>query len=468
MRFFFKTAFFLFAAAVSLIFCDRAFALNAENGIFQTDADGYTKFTGETKPEKFVNYYIDDTVKINKDESFCFPKTSVLRIKKGAELQIYVGGAADIRGTLIIEEGARVTVSGELKLREGARAECFGELVSTAKSTVVISGEFRSFSSSVVVFSGNTSLCKSGTYLNDGTTTFAKNANAVISGMFDVSKKGKLLIKGTFSTTLNAEVNIRGYILLTGKYYNTGELFLRKDATDMLGEGQFVTGTSGRVFDERKDEISDDENDAGGENEENYPKMLKGIDVSYWQGAIDWKKVKAAGIDFMIARASLGDYYVDETLDYNMTEAKRNGIKVGAYHFLQADTVEKARTEAKFFIEAIKPYKLDLPAIVDIEDTRHIKLSKEELTKIADVFCEELKKAGYEPMIYSSASWLNEKLNTKELSDYGIWVAHWGTVKPAFSGDYAVWQFSCKGIVSGISGDVDLNIAYKDSLSAYR
>ena len=109
-----------------------------------------------------------------------------------------------------------------------------------------------------------------------------------------------------------------------------------------------------------------------------------------------------------------------------------------------------------------KPYKFDFPVVVDIEDSRHEKLSVEQLTQITAVFCEEIKKAGYQPMIYSSASWLNHKLDTKKLSEYDIWVAHWGTKKPAYSGDYTVWQYSCKGIVSGINGGVDLNIAYKN------
>ncbi len=454
MKRIFKTAFFIIFAGLSVFFAAEAYAEEEPPEEPQTDENGYVKVTEDTIPEENVNYYIDDVVKIY--DGIIFPENTELLIKNGAEFQLYAGGTADIRGTLVIEQGARATVSGTFLARDSSKVECNGEFAATKSSDVHIAGEFINGEKSVTAFSGKLSLYNSGVYENKGVTSFAKSAEAVLSGNYIVPESGELFIRGRVSTTLNSEISADGYVYLSGRLYNTGTVSFGKKAVNVFKDGQFVLGKSGRVLDERAEEKS--ESNKAGENK----KMLRGIDVSYYQGAVDWKKVKEAGIDFAFLRSSVGDYYTDETFDYNMTEAQRAGIKVGVYHYLRADSAESARAEAKYFLDIIKQYKPDFPIVVDIEDSRQQKLSVGELTLIADIFCKEVKKAGYEPMIYSSASWLNNKLDTKKLSDYEIWVAHWGTLKPAYNGSYGVWQYSCKGRVSGISGAVDLNIAYKD------
>lgn len=420
----------------------------------QIDENGYIKVTEDTVPEENLNYYIDDAVEIH--EGIVFPESAGLLIKKGAHLQLYAGGTADIRGTLVVEQGAMVTVSGTFLARENSKVECDGEFAATKSSDVHIAGEFINGGESTVSFGGKLSLYNSGVYENKGATSFAKSAEAVLSGNYVVPESGKLFIRGSVSTTLNSEISADGYVYLSGRLYNTGTVSFGKKAVNVFKDGQFVLGKSGRVLDERAEEKSEN-NKTGGDK-----KTLRGIDVSYYQGAVDWKKVKAAGIDFAFLRSSVGDYYTDETFDYNISEAQRAGIKVGVYHYCRADSAESARAEAKYFLDIVKQYKPDFPVVVDIEDGRQEKLSVEELTLIADIFCEEVKKAGFQPMIYSSASWLNNRLDTKKLSDNEIWVAHWGTLKPAYNGSYGVWQYSCKGRVSGINGAVDLDIAYID------
>ena len=457
MKFFFKAVILIFAVAASVFFTRHAFAAAAEDEPF-VDENGYTRFTGEFEPTSFTNYYIDGIVKINEDESFSFPKTSILTVRKGAELQVYVGGAVKFEGALIIEQGARVTVSGELTAYEGSRIECFGEFVSTRKSTVLLAGKFSNNENSAVVFGGKVNLYKTGAYENAGSTTFSNSAIADVSGKYDVSENGRLFVKGTFNTTLNAKASVKGYVYLSGKIYNTGELTFYEGAADVL-DGQFVTGKSGRVFDKR---VPEKAAETSADKTEGSRRMLRGIDVSYWQGAIDWERVKASGVDFAFLRASVSDYYSDETFYYNITQAQRAGIKVGVYHYCKATTGASARAEARFFLDALEPYELDFPIVVDIEDSTQEGLSVDELTRVAMVFCDEIKKAGYTPMIYSSASWLNNRLDMSRLSEYEVWVAHWGTTKPAYRGSFGVWKYSCEGRVSGISGDVDLNVAYID------
>ena len=452
MKRIFKIAFFIIFAALSVFFTAGAYAEEEQEP--QVDENGYVKVTEDTIPEENVNYYIDDTVEIH--DGIMFPESTTLLIKKGAEFQLYAGGTADIRGTLVIEQGARATVSGTFRMSEKSKAECNGEFAATKSSDVHIAGEFLNGDESTVAFSGKLSLYNSGVYENKGATSFAKSAEAVLSGNYIVPESGRLFIRGSVSTTLNSKMTADGYVYLSGRLYNTGKLSFGKKAVNVFKDGQFIITKSGRVYDERAEEKSE-----SNETSET-KKTLRGIDVSYYQGAIDWKRVKAAGIDFAVLRSSVGDYYTDETFDYNITEAQRAGIKVGVYHYCLANSAESARTEAKYFLDIVKQYKPDFPLVVDIEDSRQQKLSVEQLTLVADIFCEEIKKAGYEPMIYSSASWLNNKLDTKELSDYELWVAHWGVLKPSFKGSYGMWQYACSGRVSGISGAVDLDIAYID------
>ena len=196
-------------------------------------------------------------------------------------------------------------------------------------------------------------------------------------------------------------------------------------------------------------------------------KGIKGIDVSYAQGAINWRKVRLAGINFAIIRASRG--YISEqkpmmqdvTFEYNITEATAAGIDVGVYHYLYATTVEEARKEAKFFIETIKPYKITYPVILDVEEQYQADLGKEKITAICKAFLEEIEAAGYYAMIYANKAWLTNYLDMEQLKDYDVWLAQWNTI-PTYNGPFGMWQYSSKGIVSGIDGYVDLNISYKD------
>ncbi len=187
---------------------------------------------------------------------------------------------------------------------------------------------------------------------------------------------------------------------------------------------------------------------------------LKGIDVSSWQDIIDWKRVKNAGIDFAILRSS---FYVkkDKTFDYNIVEAQKAGVMVGVYHYCYATTVLEAREEARYFLSVIEPYELDFPVILDFEDPSQEDLGKSRLTAIAKAFLDEIKNAGYYPMLYANKHWLTTLLDMNRLSEYDLWLAEWRS-SPTYSGNFGIWQYSSEGRVSGIRGDVDLNLCYRD------
>lgn len=191
---------------------------------------------------------------------------------------------------------------------------------------------------------------------------------------------------------------------------------------------------------------------------------IKGIDVSQWQGRIDWEKVKADGIEFAILRAGYGRVSTqkDPYFEDNYKAAKAAGIKIGAYHYSYAKTVADAKQEAKTFLAWLKGKQFEYPVCFDIEDECQKNLSIKTCSDITRAFCEEVEKAGYYVAVYSFKSFLESKLDADIRSRYDIWVAHTGVSETSYKGQFGMWQYSHKGTVSGITGDVDLNYAYKD------
>lgn len=189
----------------------------------------------------------------------------------------------------------------------------------------------------------------------------------------------------------------------------------------------------------------------------------KGIDVSKWQGNIDWAKVKAAGIQFAMLRGGFGKTasQIDSKFEQNYRNAKAVGMPVGVYHYSYAKTVEDAKKEAQFCLSYIKGKTFEYPIAFDIEDNSQANLGKATLTAIAKAFCAEVEKAGYYVCIYANLDWLKNKLDMAALSDYDVWVAQWAN-KCSYGGAYGMWQYSDKGSVNGISGNVDMDEAYKD------
>lgn len=194
--------------------------------------------------------------------------------------------------------------------------------------------------------------------------------------------------------------------------------------------------------------------------------MVKGVDVSTWQGVIDWDKVKKDGISFAIIRCGYGTTGVDKQFARNMKEARRVGIKVGVYLYSYAHGVAEAQAEARHCLDLVKEYgKLDLPIYYDEEESYQFPRAKE----LATAFCEVIESAGYWAGIYSSSSkWQNE---LKGLDRFTKWVANWGSNsrpahncgKPNVSG-CDIHQYSSVGNVSGIAGDVDMDELYRTSL----
>lgn len=189
-----------------------------------------------------------------------------------------------------------------------------------------------------------------------------------------------------------------------------------------------------------------------------------GIDVSSWQGDIDFEQLKQSGVEFIIIRVGsrMGpdeDFFVDSKFKQNMEGAKKYNIPVGLYFYSYATSVEDARKEAQWVLKQIKGYDIDLPIAFDWEEWRYFnsyEVSFFGLTSMAEAFLEEIEKAGYTGMLYSSKTYLEHVWFPME---YPVWLAHY-TDETNYEGDYRFWQMMNSGRVAGIEGDVDINIYY--------
>lgn len=192
-----------------------------------------------------------------------------------------------------------------------------------------------------------------------------------------------------------------------------------------------------------------------------------GIDVSKWQGNIDWAQVKASGVEFAIIRAgyrgsTVGSIMEDPYFEKNMKGAIANGVKVGVYFFSMARNEEEAIQEAAWLVSAIRKYSITYPVAYDLESWgqgRIADVSYSQLTSNAIAFLGYVKSSGYTPMMYASKNDFNNRWETNRISGCKFWLAHY-TDKTDYRGSYQMWQYSSKGSVPGISGYVDMNIAY--------
>ena len=198
---------------------------------------------------------------------------------------------------------------------------------------------------------------------------------------------------------------------------------------------------------------------------------IKGIDVSTYQGDIDWEKVAASGVKFVFIRLGYRGYesgllVKDDRFEDNIRGALQNGIAVGVYFVTQAISVEEAVEEAQFVMENIRPYNVTWPIVLDIEDAasataRTAELSQQARTDHAIAFCETVKESGYMPMLYCNIRWFIEKLDITRITDYDKWFAQYFR-KPFFPYAFQVWQYSSTGRIDGIEGNVDYNISFVD------
>lgn len=203
---------------------------------------------------------------------------------------------------------------------------------------------------------------------------------------------------------------------------------------------------------------------------------MNGIDVAVYQKNVDWKKVRAAGIEFAMIKAGQGgdlkksgiSPFEDSMFEKHVRDAHEAGVKCGAYFYLMGTTREEVLREADFFIRSLNRVRdmIAYPCAVDMEDDRYTRLSRDNNASLIKIFCGALHEAGYIPMIYTNRAFSTHYINMKTLRGYDVWFALYR--KSGSSGpvpddvdDITMWQWGT-GEVDGISGQIDMNIGYKD------
>lgn len=338
----------------------------------------------------------------------------------------------------------------------------------------------------LTVVSSNDAIAKAAVTDNVITVTGVAEGSAVITVKY---LKGEDEVLATCAVTVkpspredkttklkDAEGNIL-YVMEDNKYreavhadYYTAEKFFVKGAAKYTGwqtidgkvyffnaSGDKVTGE--QVIQGAKYTFASDGSMVVGDG-------VMGIDVSKWNGTIDWAAVKNSGISYVIIRcgyrgSSEGTLIEDPKFKTNIEGAAKAGLKVGVYFFTQAVDDVEAVEEASMVLELVKNYKISYPIFLDVEPSggRADKIDKATRTAVCKAFCETIKKAGYTAGIYANKTWLNEKIDASALGSHKIWLAQYAAT-PTYSGRYDLWQYSSTGRVSGISGDVDLNVSY--------
>jgi len=201
--------------------------------------------------------------------------------------------------------------------------------------------------------------------------------------------------------------------------------------------------------------------------------MLNGIDVSTFQGTIEWRVTRLSGIDFAMIKATQGrgespatehlQAFTDSRFAYNIEHAHAAGIKCGVYHYFTARTSEEVDREVEYFLSVIRPHrdKIDLWAAVDVESEPHLMgLSPSALTALVKRFMRKVKAAGFKPMLYTNLNYLYYRYTRNAFANEDIWLAQWGASKPAE--DCKIFQHSAEGRVPGVTTNVDLNYGYFD------
>ena len=188
-----------------------------------------------------------------------------------------------------------------------------------------------------------------------------------------------------------------------------------------------------------------------------------GIDVSKHQGEIDWEKVKDQ-IDFAIIRlgwiGNKENHTLDTWFERNYNKCKELGIPVGVYVYNYCNSVDTAKQAANWTIKKLEGKTLELPVFIDMEDSSIAGIGKEKLSNICIEFNDIIAKAGYEPGIYANRNWFDNYLNKDLRTKYTCWIAHYTNTNQNYDEEFSIWQYTSKGLIKGISGDVDLNIIY--------
>ena len=352
--------------------------------------------------------------------------TNVLKIKEIKDKLITLEGVATGTATVEVKCKAELKVTVPGKDGEKDKEEILTTEAKAQICTVEVKANPKKDTSTVLKD-------------NQGRVVFVQENNTYREARYaDYYTHSRFYVKGEAKYTGWQTLNGKRYYFTSAGKAVTGEQVIQGVKYNFASDGSLVTG-SGTL----------------------------GIDVSKWNGNIDWDAVKKSGVSYVIIRcgyrgSSQGALIKDSKFETNIKGAINAGLKVGVYFFSQAIDKNEAVEEASMVLDCIKNYKISYPIFLDVEPSggRADSISTAARTEICKTFCETIQSYGYTAGIYANKNWFSEKINTNELSGkYKIWLAQYAA-EPTYTGRYDMWQYKSTGKINGISGDVDMNLSY--------
>ena len=390
----------------------------------------------------------------------------------------YADGNTDTEGSA--ELTVTVTPAPTLTLDKTAATAYVGEpLILNVTASGTASAELKAVSQDALVASVSVSgTAVTVTGLKAGTTniTVSLAGNESVQAVCVVTVKDnpksdrKSLLKDASGHPLYVQENGEYREAVYADYYvETNKFYLRTEARytgwqNLDGKVYYFTATGEKVVGEQviqgaKYQFASDGSLVTGTG-------TLGIDVSKWNGAIDWNEVKKSGVGYVIIRcgyrgSSAGSLIEDPRFAANIKGATAAGLKVGVYFFTQAIDEREAVEEASMVLELVKNYTISYPIFLDVESSggRADNIDRGVRTAVCKAFCQTIQNAGYTAGIYANKNWLENKIDAAALSGYKIWLAQYAG-KPTYTGRYDMWQYRSDGSVGGIKGNVDMNLSY--------
>ena len=449
-------------------------SLNVEAGKEATAQVKVTNFTGAT-------------YKITANSN---DKAATAAVDANGKITVKGVAAGDAKITVTVTMGTETkTLDLAVKVTNGIKITLDKTAVTVyPKSTTAVTASV-SGSGTITADSGDKNIATVAVSGKTITVTGVKKGTATITVTY---KEGSAEAKATFTVTVAGDVNPREdtktplkdtsgrqlYVSIGDNqyraaayadYYTATKFFLMEEARYtgwqtldgkvyfFKADGSKVTGE--QVIQGAKYNFASDGSLVVGSG-------TMGIDVSKWNGSIDWNAVKNSGVNYVIIRvgyrgSSQGALIEDPKFKTNIKGATAAGLKVGVYFFTQAVDEVEAVQEASMVLDRISGYKISYPVFLDVEGSggRGDAIDSATRTAVCKAFCNTIKNAGYTPGVYANKTWLTSKMDAGALSGYKIWLAQYAKT-PTYTGRYDLWQYRSDGKVSGISGKVDLNISY--------
>ena len=312
-------------------------------------------------------------------------------------------------------------------------------------------------------------------YIVDGNGDIVKGQyfNVILSGgnkYKDIDKDGIIYIAdlepGDYSVSLEEK---KGYVVPTDAVTTSVK---EEISYTVLPDISYLIKTEDEI-DAKAEDTAQNDAEQNADGTEDNRKISRedatlGIDISKWNKEIDFERVKADGVEYVIIRcgyrgSKTGALVEDPYFKQNIEGATKAGLKVGIYFFTQAVNEVEGVEEASMVISLVRKYKIDYPLYIDTEGAggngRADGLDKENRTAAVKAFCETIENGGYNAGIYASKNWFEDNLKMDDLSGYHIWLAQYSS-EPTYKGDYGMWQYTSAGSVDGINGRVDLNLSF--------